>query len=290
MVSLVALVVWRIPVYIVLPLFLVFGGLDGTYMSAALTKIPSGAWFTLMLAVLLSSMCILWRGGKERQWAAEARDHISFSNLLVSNADGESFFTPALGGAKISLVDGVGIFFDKVGSDKVPLVFQQFLRKFCARPKVSIFLHMRPLSKPTVDESERYVLGRTSLPLCYRMTIRHGYADGVINPNLARITKDQLILHVTRRSTSTAADSSSISSKQHSPEIQQELDAIEQAFEGQMTYIMGKEQMKIRPGSHLPRRIFLGLFLWIRDLTRTKMASLDLPIENLVEVGYLKEI
>jgi len=61
MVALVALIVWRINAVIVLSLFLVFACLDGAYMSAALTKVPTGAWFTILLAFILSTIFILWR-------------------------------------------------------------------------------------------------------------------------------------------------------------------------------------------------------------------------------------
>lgn len=289
MVSLVALVVWRINPVIVLFFFLVFALLDGTYMSSALTKVPAGAWFTLILAIILSSVFILWRFGKEQQWRAEAEDHFSFSKLMITNSAGETYLTPTFGGGKISTVDGVGIFFDKVG-DMVPIVFQQFVRKFAARPDIVVFFHMRPLPIPSVPEAERYVLSRTAIPSCYRLTIRHGYTDIIVNPDLARLVIEQLVLFVTRAEPSTISDSSSASSKQHSPEIQAELDVIEKAYSAQVTYIMGKEQMRVKSGSNIFRKLFLELFLWIRENSRTKMAGLNLPIDNIVEVGFLKEI
>ena len=58
MVSLVAIIIWRTPLYVVLVGFLVFGSLDGMYLSSALTKVPDGAWFTLVLAVLLCTVFV----------------------------------------------------------------------------------------------------------------------------------------------------------------------------------------------------------------------------------------
>jgi KUP system potassium uptake protein len=289
MVSLVALMVWRINALIVLFFFLAFAALDGVYMSSALTKVPNGAWFTLLLAVLLSLIFILWRFGKEHQWTAEASDHFPASRLLNINSVGETYLTQAFGGGKVSTVNGVGIYFDKVG-DMVPVVFQQFVRKFAARPEIIIFFHMRALPIPSVSEAERYVISRTTIPTCYRMTIRHGYTDSIVSPELSRVAMEQLTLFVTRAENSLSPDSGSASSKTHSPEVQAELDIIEHAYSAQTTYIMGKEQMKVKPGSNIVRKIFLELFLWIRENSRTKMASLDIPIDNLVEVGFVKEI
>ena len=57
-----------------------------------------------------------------------------------------------------------------------------------------------------------------------------------------------------------------------------------------MLYITGKEQMKITEGTNIVRRVFLNIFLFIRDNTRTKIASLDIPMDKVIEVGFVKEI
>jgi KUP system potassium uptake protein len=53
---------------------------------------------------------------------------------------------------------------------------------------------------------------------------------------------------------------------------------------------MGKEQMKIHPGMNIFRKALLEAFLFMRENSRTKMASLNIPIDQLVEVGFVKEI
>jgi KUP system potassium uptake protein len=289
MVSLVALIVWRFHALIVLFFFLVFGALDGVYMSSALTKVPNGAWFTLMLALVLSKIFILWRFGKEQQWTAEAEDRFPASALLTIDGEGETRLTQAFGGGKVSTVSGVGIYFDKVG-DMIPIVFSQFVRKFAARPEIVVFFHLRGLPVPCIPEAERYIVSRTTIPSCYRLTIRHGYTDAIVNPDLGRMVMEQLVLFITRGERSTFEDNSSASSKQHSPKVQAELDVIDRAQAAQIIYIMGKEQMKIKPGTNFFRKLLLELFLWIRENSRTKMASLNIPTENLVEVGFVKEI
>ncbi|KAL5313330.1 hypothetical protein ACEPPN_019063 [Leptodophora sp. 'Broadleaf-Isolate-01'] len=221
LVSLVAIIIWRINILIVLLFFLVFGLLDGVYFSSALTKVPTGAWFTLPLSGILSTIFVLWRYGKESQWASEGED-------------------PAFGGGTISKVNGVGIFFDKVG-DMVPIVFAQFVRKFSARPEIIVFFHLRPLSVPSIPESERYVPQRTSIQGCYRMTVRDGYMDSIVSPDLGRLIVEQLMLFTTRDTLSSLSSSSSV---EHTPEVKAELDIINRAAEAQMVYIMGKEQMK----------------------------------------------
>jgi KUP system potassium uptake protein len=53
---------------------------------------------------------------------------------------------------------------------------------------------------------------------------------------------------------------------------------------------MGKEQMKIKEKSGWVRRGLLWAFLWIREDSRTKMADMDIPFDQMVEVGFVKEI
>lgn len=289
MVALVALLVWRIHPIFVVGIYLIFAFHDGLYLSAALVKVPDGAWFTILLAIILASIFVLWRFGKESQWKSEAEDRFQPSQLISSDTAGNMRLTETFGGSTISTVSGVGIFFDKSG-DMVPLVFTQFVRKFCARPEITVFFHMRPLTHPSVPEAERYIISRTSIPSCYRLTIRHGYTDKIVTPDLGRLIVEQLILYITRDNTTLSNGGSLSSPRNHTLEIQREIDAINRAHEAQTVYVMGKEQMKIRPGTNIVRRVLLEAFLWIRENSRTKMADMNIPMDNLIEVGFVKEI
>lgn len=299
MLSFVALIIWHIHWTIVLIVFLVFVALDGAYMSSALHKVPEGAWFTLVLSFILSTIFILWRWGKERQWAAEEEDHIESSDLLqVSRCDLSSagsdaahptmILSSTYGGGDVSTASGMGIFFDKVGGsgDNIPKVFTQFIRKFKCRPQVIVFLHMRPLSQPTVPRSERFVITRVTqrMDSCYRITLRHGYADEVLTPDLASVLELELMLYVTRGRPETPE-------MEMPPLVREEMEALHLARDSQMVYVMGKQVMRIQKGgSNIARRLALEAFLFIRDNSRTKMENLDIDPDCLVEVGFVKNI
>lgn len=310
LVSLVAIIIWRINVLIVTFFFLVFACLDGVYLSSALIKVPNGAWFTLLLAGFLSTVFVLWRYGKEQQWSSEREDRFPITQLLTTTTVPPTSTSPSevhvqltatYGAHTITPIHGIGIFFDKIG-DMVPTVFTQFTSKFSARPEIIVFFHMRPLSVPSVPESERYVVSRVQgLPGAYRLTIRHGYTDDIVTPDLGRLLVEQLVLFITRDTplfaipgipvaTPAVGTTSEKSSAHHSPAIQAELDQVHHAQAAQMVYVMGKEQMRIKKGTNVFRRGTLWVFLWIRDNSRAKMADLNVPIEQCVEVGFLKEI
>ncbi|KAB5580288.1 potassium transporter-domain-containing protein [Coniochaeta sp. 2T2.1] len=69
-----------------------------------------------------------------------------------------------------------------------------------------------------------------------------------------------------------------------------ELARLDRAFAAKILYVVGKEQMHIRTSTPLGRRVVLGIFLWIRDNTRAKIANLRLAMDRVVEVGFVKEI
>lgn len=57
--------------------------------------------------------------------------------------------------------------------------------------------------------------------------------------------------------------------------------------------MVGKEQMRVREGGGLTgwiRRLTLELFLWLRGNTGSRVAALNLEVDKLVEVGFVKEV
>ena len=322
MVSLVALVIWQLNVAIVLLGFLIFGLLDGLYLSSALTKVPDGAWFTLCLAVFLSSIFVLWRYGKENQWHAEASDRISPRHLLMIDPD-KRVDNPASSGlrlrpsnAPISKLQGVGIFFDKTGSPSgTPAVFVHFLQKFQAVPSVVIFFHVRPLSAPTVPPEERFSVSRCwaatgtsdAFPNFFRVIVRHGYSDQILNNDLGLLIYEEVRDFVIREGATEpgeetdekekSAEHTSTTGAQASSDkqntVRQSLEILETSYEEQIVHIVGKEQMRIdevRQCSGWFRKISLSAFLWLRSNTGSKVANMNLDVEKLVEVGFVKTI
>lgn len=268
-------------------------------MSAALQKVPAGGWFTLVLAFILSLIFTLWRWGKEKQWAAETQDRTVLMEVLdLSKREtlterehirNETQFVLSVGGDSISLSPGLGVFFDKVGStgDKIPQVFTQFMRHFKSRPEVVVLFHMRPLSQPTVPDDERFIITRVSdrIPSCYRITLRHGYADDVLTPDLGPLIVRELILFITKGAPEIAVHDMP-------PQATMEMETLHRGQEAQILYIMGKQVMRIRKRDRRNplRRMALEVFLWIRENSRRKLADLNVDPECLVEVGFVKAI
>lgn len=310
MVGLVAIIVWQIrPLFVALP-FLIIICMDGTFLSSVLTKVPDGAWFTLALAALLAMFLLIWRFGKEQQWSAEAEDRFPTSHFFTTQPNGTIQLAERFGSAPITSTPGVALFFDKVG-DKTPIVLSQFVLKLSALPAVKILVHLRPLDQPSVTE-HRFHVTRLAMPNYYRVVVRYGYNDEIITPDLAAVICDQVAIYLTHQQAeptalqaplSTSADPHDMPSPpttnpdekarvfSRSNSHADDLKLLRAAQAQNVLYIMGKEEMKIKPlTTGYFRAVVLWIFVWVRENTRGKMASLQLPIENMVEVGFLKEI
>jgi KUP system potassium uptake protein len=331
MVTLVAILVWRIKPYFVFLPWLTIAALDGAFLSSALVKVPDGAWFTILLATLLASIFILWRFGKEQQWFAEAEDRFPTTHFVKTVDDGRLQLTEMFGSKKVGSIEGFGIFFDKAG-ETTPIVFSQFIRKLVTAPEVIVFFHLRPLEVPSVAYEDRYHVSRLAVPNCYRLVVRHGYMDEVVTPDLASLVFEKVRNHIVtraldregeRQSVPTAtgtdlgktADLSKINAKlsvtekdeslpsSSDPSARQaptptlsnssttaRLTCLERAFNHEVLYIMGKEQMKVKSGTGIVRKMLLHAFLFIRENTRTKIASLDVDRDRVIEVGFVKDV
>jgi KUP system potassium uptake protein len=57
-----------------------------------------------------------------------------------------------------------------------------------------------------------------------------------------------------------------------------------------VVYNVGKEQMRISSDTAIVRRIALEAFLWLGENTRTRVQALNVEVEKLIEVGFVKEV
>lgn len=341
MVSLAAMFVWRISPYWVFLPWLTISCLDSVYLSSSLTKVPDGAWFTLALSSILTALFILWRFGKEQQWAAEAADRFPTTHFVKKQADGTVQLTPRYGSGTVSAIRGFGIFFDKDGAT-IPPVFSQFLIKLVAAPDVMVLFHLRPLETPSGPAENRYTVSRLALPNCYRLVVRHGHSDVVINPDLASLIYEHMKEFIIRESmyrptmngvngheqtadeckadpataTTSATDihnddlntietpSNDVTeehvtfrapSSTNPVDIPQQttssaLAKLEEAYNHQTLYIIGKSQLKVPDTGNIFRRTLLHVFLWLRENARNKIAQLKVPTDRVFEVGFVKDI
>ncbi|KAF3180057.1 hypothetical protein TWF225_001893 [Orbilia oligospora] len=324
LVSIVAIVVWRMNILIVTPVFFIFACFDGLFLSAALTKVPTGAWFTLLVAAILALVMLLWRFGKHRQWSAERNMQVHdkvFHNAVITKRDGMWLS----GGKKaVSGMKGIGIFMDKTGF-LYPTVYTRFLRSFEAQHAITIFLNVRYITIPSIENDQRYVITKIeALHNTYRIIARYGYNEAVPE-NLAEIIKSKLgdYLALAEQPASeppdgvfakleTITESTDASPMRMLPDneitvastarqrhgrlqvetssLTSEKTALSSAFEEQVVFLLGKQRLIERRDRNKISKAVLACYTWLREQTTNKVNFLGLPIDQVVEIGSITEI
>lgn len=142
-----------------------------------------------------------------------------------------------------------------------------------------------------VHEEERYIVQRVGSSNTFRIIVRHGYNDHIFTENFGVILYDKLKAFLDDEIENSGSEVSlSNDHARINARALRERDALDAAYEKQVIYILGKEQLRLSSKTILPRRFALSTFIWMRENTRTKQQEFNVPIDQLVEVGYIKEI
>lgn len=147
-----------------------------------------------------------------------------------------------------------------------------------------------------MPEEERYSVSRLGLRHTFRIVCSYGYRDFIFSEHLSTRLLDELRAFLYREITAssgavTTQPPAVIAAKRARAESERAL--LDTAHQSQMLYILGKEHLRVKkePGlGGMLRYLFLAIFIWMRDNTRSKPAELNVPIDKLVEIGFVKEI
>lgn len=105
---------------------------------------------------------------------------------------------------------------------------------------------------------QRYTVTRIAIPHGYRLVVRHGYMDDVITPDLGALVCEQIrrsIVCQARARASQASAASHAMATQHG--LAAELATVQRAFDRQVLYIVGQEQMRLKHGTGFVRKMLL---------------------------------
>ena len=136
-----------------------------------------------------------------------------------------------------------------------------------------------------VDPEEQYKIIATSIPNCFQVHVRHGFNEHVVTQNLGQLIGDRL------RDFITGHGRMPDNPPDHRDEITlQRFEAVVKAYKAGVVYVIGREQLKPKPETSFVRRLALGAFIWLRQLSRSKVAEMDFRLNDVFEVGIFKEV
>ncbi|OAT05798.1 potassium uptake protein [Blastomyces gilchristii SLH14081] len=319
LVALVSTIIWNVHVLIVMPIFFFFLCIDALFVSSALYKVPSGGWFTIAMAAILSSTLLTWNYGEECQLEAD-RDDSSLSRARVfADTSGTLFIREGARHLEVKKIRGIGIFLVETDLNSPP-VFDHFLRKFEASHEITVLLHINRIPKYHVVPKNRFRSSATAIRGVYRVTLRLGYGD-TINWNVfEQLLIDELETLISSDGTSPPTDPQRDLDFHHQDKIPSphsiQLPAPSSSDEGipmstihaktrhellpppdlnaitqkPITYIIGRDKLFIKEESNFVRRAMLTVFVAVKNQQRTKLSQLKVPVDRLVEIGFSKAV
>lgn len=185
---------------VVLFFFFTFGSLEMCLIISNCTKIPHGAWFTIMVTVIMFSFFVFWRSCRVLKIKQEARDRKRLQDIFTTTdvpanrtfrlgdnipiATGNDLFVkPQLN--KLVRYPGVGIMFTDLpnivkSNNAVPGLFSDICRCFPSLPDCFIFVAVRTAKVPFIPIEERTVIQKVSgYEGFYKCIVRIGFMDTI---------------------------------------------------------------------------------------------------------------
>ncbi|KAF7822183.1 potassium transporter 25-like [Senna tora] len=146
-----------------------FGFFEATYLSASLLEFHKGAWYLVVLLVVIMTIMLSWHYGTMKKYEFDMQNKVSTEWLID--------VCPNLG---ISRVPGIGFIYTDIVAG-IPAFFSHFITNLPAFHQVLIFVSFKSLPVPCVPDSERYLIGRIGPKdyRIYRCIVRYGYYDHI---------------------------------------------------------------------------------------------------------------
>lgn len=165
--ALVIIFVWQKSVALAIPFLLLFGIIEGVYLSSACIKIPQGGWVSLVLSFAFLTIMFVWHYGTRKKYNFDLHNKVPLKWLLGLG--------PSLG---IVRVPGIGLIYSELATG-IPSIFSHFVTNLPAFHNVMVFVCVKSVPVPFVPPEERFLIGRIC-PRPYRMyrcIARYGYKD-----------------------------------------------------------------------------------------------------------------
>ncbi|KAK9866820.1 hypothetical protein WJX84_006444 [Apatococcus fuscideae] len=190
---LIMLCVWRTPIWCPILFYAVFAPIEGAYLSSVLLKVPTGGWFSLMLAGVYAVLMLLTGWGNIQKGRFFKRGLIPNLEqyLSVMKPDKRDEDRPVQeqlcvvaprhkqgpgSTVKVQETPGVGLYYSEFIYG-VPPVLVEHMASFPVVHQVNIFVTNRFCPCPRVLKHERLLIEQLGVRGFYHAICRYGYTD-----------------------------------------------------------------------------------------------------------------
>lgn len=130
------------------------------------------------------------------------------------------------------------------------------------------------------------------IPNFFRLTIRYGYMEEILTRNLGALVFEHirrfLIEEGVSRSIQTEGEMVNLP-RLTDYTVMANLGTLLHSFDQQVIYVVGKEQMRVKKGTSLITKLAVLIFLFMKSNTETTIQRLQIEIDKVVEIGFIKE-
>ncbi|HEX5194945.1 MAG TPA: KUP/HAK/KT family potassium transporter [Solirubrobacteraceae bacterium] len=182
----VAYSLWRTPRWRLFPMAAVFYIVELSFFSANVTKVEHGAWLPLLVGVLVASVMVTWRKGREMLTRSRTEEEGSLQQFLEGLCDADP---------PIVRLPGTAIFLNP-SKETTPLAMRAQVEHLGAFQETVVMVSLDPIPIPHVERDDRFSaekLGRGMFKITY-VTIRVGYRDRTNLPELLALARKQGML------------------------------------------------------------------------------------------------
>ncbi|XP_019180296.1 PREDICTED: potassium transporter 5-like isoform X2 [Ipomoea nil] len=277
MVTLIMLVIWKTNIWLVALFFLVFIGIEGLYLSAALYKFTQGGYLPLLLALVLMIVMGIWHYVYKERYAFELKNKVSgeYVRDLAQNPD-------------MKRVPGIMLLYSELVQG-IPPIFPHFVSNIRSLHSVVVLVSIKNLPISKVAAEERFLF-RQFEPREYRVfrcVVRYGYNDKM---GESKEFEGELVSHLMEF----IRNEHFVAPEQASPaDWEEEVQFVQHATEqgGGVFYLLGEAAVEAKQDSWFFKKFVVNyLYSFLRKNFRQEEKVFAIPQNRLLRVGMTYEI
>ncbi|KAH9303016.1 hypothetical protein KI387_014599, partial [Taxus chinensis] len=283
LVSLVMLLVWNMHFLLILPFLIVFGLIEGVYLSSVLNKVPQGGWVPFAISAFFLIIMFSWNYGRQ----------IKYKYLQERKLSTEDLHTLVAGVG--SRVPGVCFYC----SDLVyglPPILRHYVKNVGSLHEILIILTIRTVPVNTVLPEERFLVGKLGPNGVYRCLAQYGYRDVALNMEGKEFLNqviESIKKYIKNEELGDGADDhnvNSVAENSYSAATVEELQQIEFARNVGAVYVLGNTTLRTGKKRGLVSGWVIGFYGFLQANCRSTFSTLGVPPTQLLQVGMVYEL
>jgi KUP system potassium uptake protein len=267
LITLVMIIVWGTPLLLAGLYFVVFFILEGTYVSAVMTKFVEGGWLPFAVSIILAFIMFGWYYGRQKKVEYEMTNKITLECL-----------SSLLSGPDVQRVPGLCFFYTNIQDGLTPIL-GHYIHNMKSLHKVTVFITLRYLLVAKVAPNERMIFRRFGIRGIYGCVIQYGYAD-FRNPE-----GDDFVTQVTRSLRDyLERNHEGLFEGDH---MEEEIMQLEAARSVGVVHVRGKTRFYISKDAGWTDKVLLQFYEFLHSNCRSALPSLGVPLLESLEIGML---